>query len=149
MILPTSWFEGGDTGFRCVVTEQPGMPDVPGREVTERTAALVLMFYAHRLTRARTACEMLAPTRLDARLLVGADDHVVGAQWHPVPHSLVQVKDRSGFLFEAWATWEDPAPELPGTDGVLNEPPPDGGAADLGDDAPACSFGDDFGGGVA
>ena len=136
--------EGGDARFRGAVTEQLGMPDIPGREVTERTAALVLMFDAHRLPRAWATWDMLAQTRLDARLLVGADDHVVGAQWHPVPQSLVQIKDRSGLLFKAWVTREDPAPELPGTDGVLIEPPPDGGPANLGDDAPANGLGGDF-----
>ena len=41
------------------------------------------MLYAHRLTRAGAARDMLALARLDARFLVGTDDHVVGAQWYP------------------------------------------------------------------
>ena len=41
--------------------------------------------YAQRLTRARAARDMLALARLDARLLVGTDDHVVGVQSYPAP----------------------------------------------------------------
>ena len=83
--LANQLVEGGDTRFRGAVTEQLGMPDIPGREVTERTAALVLMFDAHRLPRPWATWDMLAQTRLDARLLVGADDHVVGGQGARLP----------------------------------------------------------------
>ena len=141
--------EEGDAGCWRAVTEQLGIAHVPGREVAESAAALVLMLYAHRLTRARAAWDMLPLARLDARLLVGTDDHVVGVQWYPAPQSLVQIKHRPGLLFEPRVTWEDPAAELPGTNGILVEPPPDGGTADLGDDAPADSFGGDFRVGVA
>ena len=141
--------EGGDAGCWRAVTEQLGMAHVPGREVTESTATFVLMLYAHRLTRARAAWDMLALARLDARLLVGTDDQVVGVQWFPAPPSLVQIKHRPGLLFKPRVPWEDPAAQLPGPNGILVEPPPDGGATDLGDDAPADSFGGDFRVGVA
>ena len=87
---------------------------------------------------------MPALARLDTWLLVGTDDHVVGVQWDPLPHSLAQIEHRPGILFEPWVTWEDPVAELPGPNGILIEPPPDGGATDLGDDAPADSFAGDF-----
>ena len=124
-----------------LVTEQLGMAHVPGREVTESSATFVLMLYGYRLTRTRAAWDMLPLARLDARLLVGTDDQIVGVQWDPAPQSLVKIKHRPSLLFEPRGTGEDPAVELPGTNGILVQPPPDGGAADLGDDAPADSFG--------
>ena len=121
----------------------------PRPRIAERVAALVLMLYAHRLTRTRAARDMLTVTRLDARLLVGTDDHVVGVQRHSAPQSLAQIEHRPGPLFKARIAWEDPTPELPGTNGILVEPAPNGGTTDVGDDASADSLGGDIRGGEA
>ena len=68
--------------------------------------------------------------RLDARLLVGAEDVVLGAQGLALPAARVQVQDRPGFLDEAGVAREDPVLVLPGLDGIAVQDPPHRTAAD-------------------
>jgi hypothetical protein len=67
----------------------------------------------------------LAPG-LDMGLLVGRDHELVGAKAPALVAAAIQIEDQSRLVGEE-RTRKDPAPERPGADGVVGEPPPDGG----------------------
>lgn len=73
---------------------------------------------------------MYAAAGLDAGLLIGRDHELIGAQRFSIPLAGVQIQDASGFDGELGVARKDPAPMLPGTDGILIEPAPDGLVAD-------------------
>ena len=68
--------------------------DVVGGEVGEGAEAVVLVFGAHRPSRARREREVDAHAGLDAGLLVGAEHVVVLAERLPVPCPLAEVRAR-------------------------------------------------------
>jgi hypothetical protein len=48
-----------------------------------------------------------------------------------LPNSLVEIEDRSRLFQKQWIARENPASITPSSNGVLAEPAPDGGSADL------------------
>jgi hypothetical protein len=76
-----------------------------------------------------------ADARLNAGFLVSGDHIFIAAQGPVMPATLVEVQDPSGLLLELRIAGENPTAVLSGTDGVLVEPAPDGGATDLRHDA--------------
>ena len=78
---------------------------------------------------------MLAPSGLNAGFLVGAEHVVVWSQGFPLPATVVKIEDTSSFANEVWIAREDPTAMTPGPQRILAEPTPNGGAADLRDDA--------------
>jgi hypothetical protein len=70
--------------------------------------------------------------RLDTGFLVGADYELVRSQPATLPNSVVEVEDPAGLVREVGVAGKDPAPVLPGSNGVFVEPSPDGGIADGG-----------------
>src|SRR5262245_52661888 len=83
---------------------------------------------------------MDAPTRLNAGLLVSAADIFTPAQGAPLPPSFVEIQDAAGFGGKVRIAWKDPAAMSPGLQGILTEPAPHRGPADLGDDASGNDF---------
>ena len=74
---------------------------------------------------------MLPTARLNARLFVGREHKILGTQGLSLPKALVEIEDRSRSFQEAWVARENPAAIAPRSNGVLTEPAPDGGSADL------------------
>ena len=74
---------------------------------------------------------MLPTARLNARLFVGREHKILGTQGLSLPKALVEIEDRSRSFQEAWVARENPAALAPRSNGVLTEPAPDGGSADL------------------
>ncbi len=62
---------------------------------------------------------------LDARLLVGADDVLIGPQRLALPAPAIQVEDEPGRAFEVRIAREDAASIRPGPKRVLAQPAPD------------------------
>ena len=139
--------EVDDAGPWGACAEHLGAAHVPGRDVGERAAAAVFMLDAHGPARRGRGRRVGALPRLDAGLLVGAEDEVLLGQRPPLPAPLVEVEDGPRLVGERRVAGEHPAPVRPGPDGVLVQPPPDGGAADAGDDAAPHGLAPDLGDG--
>ena len=59
------------------------------------------------------------------------DDEFISARGLALPAALVQVQDASGLPLELGVAGENPTAVLPGADGVLVQPTPNGRAADV------------------
>ena len=68
---------------------------------------------------------------LDAGLLVGGEHEIAGAKRLTFPETFVEIQDGAGLLDKARVARKDPGAMTPGTERVLTEPTPNGGAADL------------------
>jgi len=82
---------------------------------------------------------------LNAGFFIRGEDEFVGAEFTALPEALVQIQDPSGLGFEMRVSREDPAAVLPGTDGVLAQPSPDGGVTDGCRQAAGADLGAEFG----
>jgi hypothetical protein len=78
---------------------------------------------------------MFAPSGLDAGLLVGAEHVVAWSQGFALPAPLVKIEDAASFASKVGIARENPTAMTPGPQRILAEPAPNGGAADLRDDA--------------
>src|SRR5262249_57068230 len=110
--------------------QDPPSLDVPGRQVLERPAALVLRRDSARPLRARLQRRVPADAGLYAGLLVAAEDLVEWVEPLPLVVALVQVQDYRGLGEEVGGAGEEPVLVLPGLDRVPVQDLPDGGAAD-------------------
>src|SRR5688572_9169336 len=123
--------EGRDSGLGFAAAEQLGTMDIPGGEIGPGAGPLIFVLDPDRLARPRRQRGMLAPARLDAGLLVGAQHIVAPSQGNPLPAPLIEIEDAAGFGSEVWIAREDPAAMAPGPQRILAEPAPQGRAADL------------------
>jgi hypothetical protein len=109
--------------------------DIPGREVGPGAAPRVLMLDPHRASGRGWLRRVSAAARLNARLLVRAEHVLSGPQGPALPAARIQIQNRSGLGGERGVPREDPAPIAPGPNGILTQPAPNGGPADLGHQA--------------
>jgi hypothetical protein len=111
-----------DAGGRFAAAEQAGVVDVPGGQIRQRAAALLLVLDAHAARPARRQGGVAAAARLDAGLLIGADDVLVLTEGPAVDDALVQVQHSGGLGPERRVTREDPGVVPPRPDGILGQP---------------------------
>jgi hypothetical protein len=113
--------------------KQPGAAGVPGGEIAQRAASVVLVFDALAALDGRRGGQrrVLAIARLDRGLLIAAHDVVAGVQQFAFPAPGIQVKDPAGLGSELGVAGEDPGAVLPRLDRVLGEPAPDRDPGDL------------------
>ena len=78
---------------------------------------------------------MLAPSRLNAGLLINAEHVITRPQDCTFPAALVQIDDAACLARELRVAGEQPTPMAPRAQRVLAKPAPKRGAADLGNDA--------------
>ena len=109
--------------------------DIPCREVRQRAGPEVLVFDAHRTSRAWRQRRMLAAARLETRFLVGGHHELVGPQGGPVPRLGIEIQTRPAVSANCAIAREDPAAMPPGLQRIGAQPAPQGDAADLGHDA--------------
>src|SRR5712691_137415 len=129
--------EAGDAVLSFAAGEDAGAMDVERGQVSPGPEPRVLVLDSHRLARSGLRRGVLPRAGLDAGLLVGADHELVRAQPAALPDAMVEVEDPPGLVLEVGVAGEDPAPMLPGPDGVFVEPPPDGRVAESGHEAGA------------
>ena len=115
--------------------EELGAMNVPSRQVGPGTLAKVLMLSPDGAVWTGRQRRLFSASRLNARLLVGRDHEVIGAQWRALPNALVEVEDGTGVGRKVGITRENPASMLPWAERVCTEPTPQGGAADFLDEA--------------
>src|SRR5579864_4154832 len=105
-----------------------GAMDIPGCQVLQDAGTLVLVVNAHRPLRSDRQRRMEPMSDLNAGLLIGTEDELVGPQRLALPLASVQVEHRTGPLQKMWIARKDPTPKAPGTQGIVGQPAPDGSA---------------------
>ena len=106
--------------------------DIQRSQIRQSAGALVLVLHPHGLVGLGRQCGVYAVASLDAGLLIGRYYELIDAQRFSIPLAGVQIQDASSFEGELGVPWKDPAAMVPGTDGILIEPAPDGLTADSG-----------------
>src|SRR5262249_49490321 len=119
--------ERGDPGGGLAPAGDLPAADVPGGQVGQGAAALVVVLDAHRAGLAGRQGGVAAAAGLDGGLLIGADDVVVAARRRAVPGPGVRVERPGGLYRELRVADRDPGPVLPGLERVTGEPAADGG----------------------
>jgi len=124
--------KGFDPGFSFTSAEDFRTMDIPSGKVSQSALSLIFMFNTHFRAGFGRECFSHSPSRLDAGLLVSGNHIIVGSQRHSHPAALIQVQDRPCFAGEFGISRKNPAPILPGLDGILAQPSPDGDPTDTG-----------------
>ena len=106
---------------------------VPGRHVGTDSMAPVFVLDAKTMAGSRGQDRMTRAADGDLRLLVGADEELIGRQCATAPVPVIEVEDARRFGRELRIAGEDLAPSTPGTQRILMEPPPDRDPVDVGD----------------
>ena len=104
--------------------------DVPCREVLKSAATVILKLDTPPSPWRRAQRRVTANSRLDAGLLVSADDAIRARQRLAMPSPCVEVQDRSGFDGKSRVAWVDPVLVLPGFDSGSVENAPNRASAD-------------------
>jgi hypothetical protein len=119
--------ERRDPGGGLAPTYHLPAVDVPGGQVGQGAAALVVVLDAHLAGLARGQGGVAAAAGLDGGLLIGADHVVAPAQRLTVQDPGVQVEHPGRLGREGGVADGDPGPVLPGLEGVSGQPPADRG----------------------
>jgi hypothetical protein len=122
--------ERRDPGAGLAPAGDPSAVHVPGGQVGQRAAAVVVVLDPHRAGFPWRQGGVAAAPGLDGGLFIGADHIVAGAQRPAVPGPGVQVQHRGGPGREGRVADGYPGPVLPGLEGVAGQPPADGGGRD-------------------
>ena len=128
-----------DSSLVLASTQDSTTANVPGSQVLQGAAPLVLMFHSHGASRTRRQSRVTSDSGLDARLLIRADDVVPTAQRFTLPRASVQVQDAPGFFGELRVAWKDPVLIPPGFNRVGVKDSPDGAGADRSAQGPRSS----------
>jgi hypothetical protein len=124
--------EAGDTILSFTTAEETESVDVESGDVSPGSESPVFVLDSHGPPGLGSERWVSPRPSLDTCFLVGADHELVRSQPVALPNSVVEVEDPAGFVLEVGVAGEDPAPVLPGSNGVFVEPSPDGGVADGG-----------------
>ena len=111
------------------------MVDIPGGQIGPGSEASILMLDLEGrvgLGRHRGVATLAG---LDGGFLIGAHDELIRSEWLALPNALVEIEQTGGLGEKVRIAGKQPATMLPGPDGVLMEPAPDGGPADGGHQA--------------
>lgn len=124
--------EGGDACGRFAATEDAGMMDTQGGDLSPGAAAGVLVLDQHRAMRLRRRTGMEAASSLNAGLFIGGDDKLVLSERLVIPGAGIQVENAAGLGGEVGVARKDPGAVIPRANGVLMEPTPNRAARDSG-----------------
>lgn len=127
--------KGCDAIFGFTTAENSGVMHVEGGDIGPGAAAKIFVFDVHGGAGAAVLRGMFAAAGLNTRLLVGRDDELIRLQRLSLPLAGIQVEHATGLGGKIRIAREDPTPVIPGANGVLVEPPPQGTAANRGDQA--------------
>jgi hypothetical protein len=122
MTWVTSRAEWVDARGGLHAAEQPGVVDIPGGQVRQRSTAVVFVLHAHTARRACWPGRMAAAARLDRGFLIRREHVLVVAQQLALEAALVQVQNTAGLGGEVRGPREDPGVVPPRLDGILGQP---------------------------
>ena len=92
------------------------------------------MFDAHGLSDRRHRGRVFSVPCLNAGFLIGTADEILIGQGFALPTATMEIENGARFGGELRVAWKHPALVSPWLDGIVVEPTPDGGVADVGDD---------------
>src|SRR5215831_16455088 len=116
---------------RFTVSENPGVMDIPSRQIDPSTEAFIVGLQTHRLMRLGWRAGMFRLTRLNAGLLVCGENKIVRIQWSTFPSSGVEIQYASRFDDKIRIARKQPRSESPWLDCILTEPAPECGFTDV------------------
>lgn len=125
--------DNGAAGFATAV--DLGSVDIPGSQIGPGSEATVLMLDLEGRVRAGRQRGVATLAGLNGGFLIGGQDKLIRTQRLTFPKALVEIEQAAGLGEEVPVAGKQPAAILPGTDGILVEPAPDGGTADGGHQA--------------
>ena len=122
--------EGGNGAAGFATAVDLGLVDIPGGQIGPGTEATVLMLDLERRVGPGRQRGVATLAGLDGGFFIGAQDELIRAQGLAFPNALVEIEQTAGLGEKVRIAGKQPATMLPGPDGVLMEPAPDGGSAD-------------------
>lgn len=125
----------GDAAAGFAAAKDPSLMDIQSGQVGPGATALVFVFDPRRQARPRGQRGMLAAAGLDAGFFVSGEDEFIVLEGFAVPRSFIKVEQAAGLADEVGVARKDPTAVVPGANGVLVQPPPDGAFRDAGDQA--------------
>jgi len=127
--------KGIDPTLGFAATEDLGPMHVQSRQISPGASALVFMFDFHRDARLGRESRMESVPGLNTGLLIGRDHEFVLLRRLVLPLALVEIQNASGFGGKIRVARKNPTAMLPGANGVLMEPAPEGRVAERSDQA--------------
>jgi len=122
--------KGCDAVLELAAPKDPGVVDIQTGDVGPGSAPKILVLYLHRATRAAGASGMFASPGLNAGFFVRGDHELIILQRLPFPCASIQIENAAGFVGKVGIAREDPTAVIPGPNGILMQPAPQGAAAD-------------------
>ena len=135
----------GDPIGGFTATEDAGLVDIQGRQIGPGATTLVFVFHEDGKIWFGGQRRMLAATCLDTGFLIGGDDEFVFLQRLAFPDAFIEVEDASRLGSEVGIAREDPTAVIPGPNGVLVQPSPDGASGNTRDQAGLANLTGDVG----
>ena len=114
--------ERRDPGLLLTASGQVAAVHVPGGEVAQRAATVIVMLDTLGTAWSGSGGLVGALPGLDLCLLVRADHVLAGVQQPALPAPLIQIENRAGTLQEPRVAREHPGAVLPRFQGVLSQP---------------------------
>src|SRR5207249_6727724 len=124
------FIERSDAGFLHTGPEDLRSSHIPCGQIGPSPTPLVFVLDSHDLSWPCRQGLVLAPSSLNACLLVGRDDEIVCCQRLPEPDPLIEVQDATGLLGKVGISREDPASVAPRPYGIFGKPSPYGCLSD-------------------
>ena len=124
-----------NTGFRFTSSEHLGELDVPGNDVSQRTASFVYKFDFHALLLPRSKSGVFSASNLNTGFFIRTENEFIRLQGDALLHPLIQIQNTSSFLFKLWISGKYPTAILPGFDDIFMKPTPDGRSTKVCNDA--------------
>src|SRR5262245_3264999 len=122
--------KGCNTGRPFTPAHDVPPADIPGGQILQGPPALVFVLDIGRAARGWRQGGMATAAGLNAGLLVGTEDVVLGPQGLALPPARIEVQNRAGLVGEVGITWQNPVLVPPRFDGIRIENPPHGAATD-------------------
>lgn len=125
----------GDAAAGFAAAKNPSLMDIQSGQVGPGATTLVFVFDPRHRARPRGQSGMLAAAGLGAGFFVGGEHKFIVLEGFAIPASLIKVEQATGLADEVGVARKDPTAVVPGANGVLVQPPPDGASRDAGDQA--------------
>ncbi len=121
----------GDACFAFAAAKKFSLVYIEGRNISPCPTSFIFMFYPDGQTGLSRIRRVPPSPSLDAGLVIGTQNKFIFSQLLAFPNPLVKVQDSPCFLGKLRVSGKNPAPMLPGLDGILMKPAPYGATAEF------------------